>query len=66
MLAAVEFDDQQGLRTNEVTDIAADWNLPSEAITTEPAAAQAIPQQALCLGRRTPEGAREVVHRSRR
>jgi len=38
MLTAVEFDDQSGLRTDEVADIAADRNLPSEAEAAYPAA----------------------------
>ena len=52
VLAAVEFDDQSGLRADEIADIAADGNLPPEAEAADPAASQTIPQQALCLGRR--------------
>ena len=63
MLAAVEFDDQQGLRTDEVADIAADRNLTPEAEATDPAASQSVLQQMFCFGRRASERAGEVVHR---
>jgi len=50
MRGAVKLDDQLAVFTDEIRDIAANRRLPAKLEPVEPAIAQPVPEQALCIG----------------
>jgi hypothetical protein len=50
VLCTVDFDNQVGLDTNEVDDVAADWNLSPKLEPRQAPCTQVGPQQALHFG----------------
>ena len=49
MLAAIEFNDQSSLRTDEITNVMADGHVPAKAKATDPATSQPMPEEVLGL-----------------
>ena len=65
MLAAIQFDDDSRLETNEVADVAADLALSPELEAVQLASTQMLPQATFGFGGVVAEMAGVVVHAPR-
>ena len=62
MLATIEFDNDHGLKANEVADVNTNWMLPSELVAVQLPSALAAPKALLGLCQVLAQLAGEVNH----